>query len=382
MSDLPKVVISYSNKNLLQAIAAIDGIGGIVGTVATVGLQGVPKQVFSLEDAEEKGFTEGAEPSFHRHLKEFYEVVGGEQELWIMGLPIAMLKSDILDTTDPAGAIKLIKAANGAIRLLAVFSNAAVVGTDFFDQDVQAAVLAGQTFALARLAELIPLRILIEGKISDETDAVIYQPKSSSAGFCGVVVGGSLNNGTASIGTALGRACKYPAHVKIGKVANGPLPLSEVFIGTKKLSEFTGLAALHGYGVISFMQHPNKAGFYFGIDRMASTDDFRILAYGRVIDKAAVITAAVYIEELESEVDVNANGQISELDLEHLKGQLEQNVKANMGEQISKDGVSIIIDPKQNIISTGVLKLKLKITPKGYTSEIDIDLGLNAPSAS
>jgi hypothetical protein len=379
--SLPKVKESYSNNNILAAVAAIDGIAGIIGTAAQAGNQGNPIQVFSLADAESKGFTEADEPVFHRHLKEFYAEVGGEQELWIMGVAPAKLMSNMLDNNDAAMAKKLIKAANGAIRLLGVFSNAAAVGADFLDDDCQAAVLASKTFAEARLGELIPLRILVQGKVNSEASITIFQPKTSAVGFCGVVLGGSLPDGTASIGTALGRAVKYPAQVKLGRVKSGPLSLTDVYIGTKKLDEVTNLEALHDMGFISFMRQPQKAGFYFGKDNMASTDDFRLLAYGRVIDKAAVIAAAVYVEELEDEVDVDpATGQIKELDIEHLKGTMEMQTKLNMGDQIS--GASIFIDPKQDIITTGKLEVKVSITPKGYTSEIDVTLGLNAPASA
>ena len=379
---LPKVIIGYSNGNLLALIAALDGIAGIIGTCQTAGLKGSPKQIFSLADAESKGFTAQAEPDFHRHLSEFYEQIGGNQELWIMGVDDDMTMTQMLDSTVEGSAIKLIKAANGKIRLLGTFRKPAVgynAGADFLDADVSAAVLKAKTFCEGRLAELMPLRVLIEGRVTTEASATIYEPKSANVGFAGVVLGGSKSDGSASVGAALGRAVKYAAHVKLGKVANGPLTLSKVYIGSKEISELSNLADLHGKGYISFMQHPNKAGFYFGIDRMASTDDFRLLAYGRVIDKAAVIAAGVYVEELESEVDVDPNtGHIRELDIEHLKGQITQQISLHMADQIS--GVEVLIDPLQDIVNTSVLKVKLKITPKGYTSTIEVEIGLNAPA--
>jgi hypothetical protein len=164
--------------------------------------------------------------------------------------------------------------------------------------------------------------------------------------------------------------------VKIGKVANGPLAISQVYIGTKLLKDYTGLDALHGSGVISFMQHHNKAGFYFGIDRMASTDDYRLLAYGRIVDKAAIIAEAVYIENLEDDVDLNADGTLQEIEIEHLKGVLKQTIESKMGSQIS--AVEVLIDPKQVMVPDNKLKVKIRILPKGYTSYIDIDLGLTA----
>jgi hypothetical protein len=380
---LPKVSLIYSNKNLLAAIAAIDGIAGIIGTVATVALKGVPKQVFSLADAEDKGFTEAMEPVFHKHLSEFYDQVGGEQELWIMGVDEAKTMANMLDADDETMALKLIKAANGSIRLLGVFRTppgAYDGGADFFDGDVEDAAIAAKTFCEARLGELIPLRVLIAGRIEDEASNTMLDFETIENGFAGVVVGDTVSGKNAAIGVALGRAVKYAAHIKLGKVANGALNVTDIYIGTKKLSEFVGLDALHGKNVISFMQHPNKAGFYFGIDRMCSTDDFRLLAYGRVIDKAAIIAAGVYVEELESEVDVDGDGRIKEEDIEHLKGRITQQINAAMADQISS--VSVFIDPKQDVISTGKLQVKVKIVPKGYTSQIEVELGLSSPSVA
>jgi hypothetical protein len=377
----PKVIIGYSNNNLLAAIAAIDGKAGMIGTVATVGLQGVPKLVTSLADAESKGFTLIAEPTFHRQLKEFYTEVGGEQDLWIMGVADTMAMKDMLDVANASGAIKLINAAKGEIRLLATFRKPPVgyaPGADFFDTDVDDAVVISKSFGEALVTALTPARFLIEGRVVHDDSVVVYAPNSSDNGFAGVVVGGSLNDGSASVGLALGRAVKFPAHIKIGKVANGPLSITAAYIGTKTVEDFPGLETFHNKGLISLLQHPNKAGYFFGVDNMASTNDFRLLAYGRVIDKAAIITASVYVEELESEVDVDENGQINELDIEHLKGRLEQSIKTNMDGQISN--AEVIINPKQDIITTGKLQVKVKVTPKGYTSQIEVNLGLNAPS--
>ena len=181
------------------------------------------------------------------------------------------------------------------------------------------------------------------------------------------------------MGTALGRAVKYGAKIKIGKVANGPLAIPQVYIGTKLLKDYTNLVALHDSGIISFMQYPSKAGFYFGVDRMASTDDYRLLAYGRVVDKAAIISALVYVNEIEGEILIGSDGRIDQLDLEHLKGIITQQIKLNMDDQISS--FMVTIDPTQNITATGKLIIKESIQPLGYKTFIEIDLGLNAPVA-
>jgi hypothetical protein len=377
---LPKVTIAFSNGNLLKNIAAIDGIAGIVGTVQTAGLIGVAKTVYNLKDAEGQGFTAQAEPDFHRHLSEFYAELAGNQELHIMGVEDTMTMTQMLDKDNADGAVKLLQAAQGKVRLLAVFRKPDAgydPGNGFFDSDIATALTKSITFGQDQNAKYNFLRVLIEGRIAAEGGAIV-NPSASETDYAGVVVGGSQNDGSASIGTVLGRAVKYGAEIKIGKVANGPVQLDTVYIGTKLLSEYAGLEDLHDSGVISFMNHPTKAGFYIGIDNMANTGDYRLLAHGRIIDKAAIIAVATYVDELESEVDVDADGKIDPLDLAHLEGRIKQQINAGMGDQISKDGLIVYIAPDQDIINDDSIIIQLRIRPKGYTSFIDIDLGLTA----
>lgn len=378
---LPKVNISFGNGNLLQDITGVDLAPGIVGTVATVGLQGVCKSVQNLDDAATQGYTESAEPDMYRHIKEYYAEVAGNKTLWVMGVPDTMTMAQMLTNTNADGAKKLCIAAGGAIRLLAVFRKPPAgynAGADYMDADVAAAVTASKVFAAARLAELVPLRILVEGRVADDTDAVIYSPNTATNGYAGVVLGGSLSNGSASVGAALGRASAYGAHIKLGKVANGPLSLTAAYIGSKAIKDVTNLEVLHDKGYITFMIHPQKAGFYFGKDFMASADDYRFLTNGLIVDKAAVIAAAVYINELQGEVEVDAAGKISELDINHLKGRIEQQIQVGMPGQIS--ALDVYISPNQNIVNTGTLNIKLSITPLGYTSTINVEIGLKSGS--
>lgn len=379
--SLPKVSILYSNGNLLKDVDAVDGIAALCGTGYTAGLLGVPKTVYSLQDAEGQGFTDAAEPDMYRHLKEFYGEIGGNQELHIMVVPDTMTMAQMLDNTNAAGAKKLIADAQGKVRLLGVFHQPATGyngGTAFIDSQVATAITNAKAFAEARLTELVPLRILIEGRVQNPAANNTLVPKNSSNGYAGVVLGGSLNDGSASVGLALGRAVKFGAHIKLGKVANGSLSISTAYIGNREIKDVTNLATLHGDGFISFMQHPQKAGFYFGIDRMSSTDDYRLLAYGRVVDKAAVIAAAVYIEDLEGEVAVDADGKINHSVVSHLEAKITQQINVAMSDQIS--GLEVYINPLQNVINTGKLTVRLRVRPFGYTSFIDIDLGLVAPA--
>ncbi|MBT1702957.1 DUF2586 family protein [Chryseosolibacter indicus] len=382
MANTPKVTLIYENGNLLQDIAAADGIVAICGTGASVGLLGTPMVVYNLDDAIEKGFTLAAEPEMYRHLQEFYSEVGGNQELHVMVVPDTMTLAQMVDNTNASGAKKLINAAQGKVRMLGIYRKPASGyngGSNFIDSDVSAAITNSKVFAEARLSELVPLRILVEGRVQTPAAANTLTPNTLSNGYAGVVLGGSRNDGSASVGLVLGRASRYGAHIKIGKVANGPLTINQVYLGDKLLKDVANLDTLHGNGFITFMTHPQKAGFFFGIDRMCSTDDYRLLAYGRVVDKAAVIAAAVYTEQIESEIEVDGTGKIATHVVSDLETVIEQQINVAMGSQIS--GVKVVINPDQNIINTNKLTIKIRVQPLGYSSFIDVELGLTTAIA-
>lgn len=381
--SLPRVSILYSNGNLLQDVAAIDGIAALCGTGSTPALQGVPNVVYNLTDAEEKGYTESAEPDLYRHLKEFYSEVAGNQKLYVMTLASTVTMPQMLDNTNNDGAKKLLAFARGEVRLLAVYHKPAAGyngGVDFIDTQVQSAVTAAKTFCEARLKELTPIRVLIEGRVQNSEAVNTLQPATLSNGYAGVVLGGTQTDGSASVGLTLGRAVKYGAEIKLGKVANGPLSIDTAYIADKDITQRFDLETLHDAGFISFMTHPQKGGIFFGIDRMCSKDDYRLLAYGRIVDKAAVIAAAVYTEELESEVTVTPGGKIADVDIKHLESRITQQVNVAMGNQISD--FQAVINPDQDIINTNTLNVQLRVLPLGYTTFINITLGLVAPGTN
>ena len=379
--SLPKVTLLYTNGNLLQDVGDIDGIAAIIGTGTTAGLLNKPKTVYNLDDAIAQGYTLLAEPAMYRHLQEFYNEVAGNKELKIMIVANTVTLTQMTDNTNSTnGAKVLTNEFPGRVRLLAIYRTPPggyTGGANFIDADVVSALPNALTFCQARLAENAPLRMIIEGRVQNPAAANTLTPNTSTNGFTAVLLGGTLNDGSASVGLLLGRAVKYGAHIKIGKVANGPLSVSTIYIGDKLIKDVVNLATLHGNGFISFMTYPQKAGYFFGIDRMASNDDFRLLAYGRVVDKAAVIAVAVFTEDLEGEVDVDADGKIASYEVTHLEERIKQQIQVAMGDQISGEP-SIYINPDQNIINTSRLTLKGRIRPKGYKSFIDFELGITA----
>jgi hypothetical protein len=331
--------------------------------------------VFNTTDAIAQGL--GVDTVLMRHINEFYGEVGGNMALYVMLLPKTVTMAQMVDhVTNPVPILSLLNT-NKKINLLAVFRNpdgAYDAGDDFLDADVANTLVKAQALAVARATELTPLRILIEGRIANETEINTFLPKDEAKGFCGVVIGGTLNDLSASVCLALGRAVKFAAHIKLGKVKNGALNMLTAYIGTKTVEQYLGLDLLHGQGFISFMKHPEKGGFYFGIDRMASSDDYRLLVYGRVIDKAVRVVASTYVDELEGEITIADDGTIDPLDVAALEGKLQQALELAMSNQASK--LTVYINPAQNVIETATLKAKVRVKPLGYLTFIETEVGL------
>lgn len=508
----PKVSVAISNNNLLKDIANIDGVAGFVGTGSTSGNIGKVFTVNNLAEAETQGITAFNEPAMHRHLKEFYTEVGGNMLVYILLLADTVTMTQMLDYTNGDYAVKLLNAASNKLSYLGVFRKPPVgysAGSEFIDADVKTAVPAAKTLCASRNSNLQFFRVLIEGRIADATSTTIYAPNTAENGFTGVVLGGTLNDGSASVGLMLGRKVKFAAHIKIGKVANGALSANQVYIGIKTLTEqnniviapisevratatvtitnkgndgdlfclrywagankivdlpyytkvsgdstptmvATAYAALinattayygftatssaavititapyianggygagingvnavfqtsasaaiagtcvafsggvnpkpgattavdtfHEKGYITFMTYPGKSGFYYGVDNMCSNDDFKILANGAVVDACAKVAASVFIDELESEVDTNDNGTITESAAAYLEEKIKQQVQVTIGERIS--GFDAVVDRTANIVNTSKTSIKLSVLPVGYNTYIDISLGLTA----
>ena len=109
------------------------------------------------------------------------------------------------------------------------------------------------------------------------------------------------------------------------------------------------------------------------VHQLQYIDDYRLLALGRVVDKAAVIASAFFTEEIENEIDVDEQGKIASHAAFHLEERIKQQLSVAMGHQMSGEARCKITS--ENIVSTGKLSALLRVRPKGYTTYIDVNLG-------
>ncbi|MBC9915020.1 DUF2586 family protein [Chitinophaga varians] len=385
---LPKVEVKLGNGNLGRSVATADGVAGLVLTgVAATGLPlGTPKVIFSLNDAENLGITSaGTNASAYRHIKEFYDLAGEGAELYIMLVADTVTLTQMADLADANSAKKLLDAAQGRIRLLGLTRKPAAgytpVLTDGIDKDVLDATTKAQQLALAFAAQYKPVRILIEGRAVDtENIAQLKDLRTLSANHVGIVIGSTVNDASASVGLALGRAAVIPVQRNLGRVKDGALPVLEAFVNTKKVEDFTAADQVHDKGYIFLRAFVGRSGYYFNDDATCApaTDDYSQLALGRVIDKVTLLCYQTYLEELNDEIKVDAQGRISVPVIKYLQGKIENAVNTAMAEEISS--FSAYINADQNVISTGKITIAASVVPVGYTKQIEVLLGFENPA--
>lgn len=375
----PGVNVNVGNGNLLRQIAVLDAVPALMVTVNTAALVAALLEVYSLADAESKGFTEAAEPFAHKLLEEYYNELGGKQRLFLFGMDASMTMAEALTASEANGVSKLLRLGLGDINLVAIARKPAQnynPGTAFLDADVAAAVTASKSVAEAMQVANKPLRLFIEGRVADAGKPNSYKPNEATNGFAGVVLGGTANDGSAAVSLALARACKYGAHTKLGSGENGALSASQIYIGTDKLEDRVDMETLHDAGFITFMHRPGSAGYFFGVDNMCSKDDFHILVHGRVIDKVQRIAVEAYQPYVENGIRMEQDGSINATEAADIEAALKAAILAAMSEQISQVEVNVPLD--QDVINTSSLSVEVKVMPLGYLSWITVNLGLAA----
>lgn len=375
----PSVKTNVTNGNLQRQVLVTDGVAGIVGTAKTTENIGIVRTVYSLDDAIKKGYTEADEPFLYRHILEFYNELGGSQELWILGNEDTMTMESACTSTNQNGVRKLLNVSKGRVNLVGVCRNPASsydAGTGFLDQDVKKALVTSKVLGQYQQSINRPVRILIEGRVKNQSVTPIDEPKTSENTFSGVVLGGTKNDGSASIGVALGRAVKYPAHIKLGDGMNGILSVTSAYIGTRPVDEYdpVELNNFTNAGYIHYHTREGVSGYYFSVDKMAGTDDFHILVHGRLIDKAQRISTSSSTPFLETNVRMTKDGKINDADALYLEQNIKTQLLLHMADQISD--ADVIIPTDQDLINTSTLEQQIKIQPLGYMTWIIINLGL------
>lgn len=347
-----------------------------------------------LAALEALGVTAENNPNLYRNVKDFYAETGDGAELWIMGFAESSTFATVLDKDNAAGAKALLRASNGKIRGLIAFKTPAegynMTAADGFDADVTAAMPMAQGLGEWAAEELrAPIFSLVEGYGFTGDASKLKSLTTMEYNRVGVVIGDTApNSKNACMGVVAGRIAASPVQRKISRVKDGALKPLAIYIGDQ-LVELADVEMIHEKGYITFTTFVGRTGYFIADDNLATRveDDYRSLSNRRVIDKAYRIAYNTLLDDLNDNVPIATDGNLSPAWCTSVKGDVEQAIISSMTAEgnLGNDpgdpndtGVECRIDYKQQILSTAHLAVGLRVKPNGYAKYIDVELGFKA----
>ncbi|HXS38334.1 MAG TPA: DUF2586 family protein [Flavipsychrobacter sp.] len=388
------VNVTLGNGALGSVLQTQDGIAGMVlnGTAEGTIVAGTPFLITSLQDAITAGLTTTNNPLAYKNITDFYANALNEgAQLYIMLVPDTMTVAQMADKTNTNGAIKLLQFAGGKVRILGIMSDDAhvysvgspVVTTNGINADVYTAVTNIQALAQQFFLAEQPFRAVIGGTSFTGTASSLSDLTTEANNRVAVLIGDTVSGANAALGLCLGTLAAIPVQRKISRVKNGPLNTNTAFIATTSADQYTQTDAITSKGFITFKAYQSLSGFFFTGDPTATTttDDYAMLARGRVIDKAHLLAYATFVQEVDDEAPVDPKtGLIDPGFALYLQQQMENQINLSMVANNNCSGVTCFIDPNQNVLSTSQLNVTLKITPVGYATTINVTLSFDNPA--
>jgi hypothetical protein len=388
---VPNVYFEIANNRLGGVNPTIDSTAGLIlSGVALPGLPlNAPTAVYSLDDAEKLGITEAFDTTnsvkSHRHISDFYQKAAVGTELWIMTVSAATAVTDICDKSKNI-ARKLLMESGGRIRIWGVaVSSPAVyspVTTAGIDADVlNAAAKVQELCDEMALTHYIPTRCILPGRFWGGTAGVLSDLKEMSNNRAAILLH-SLGEGSkdAAVGFALGLLSGLQVQRNIGRVANGDLKISEAYLtdGETRAEDLMNIQnTINDKGYIFPMLRPGRAGYFYNDDPTATsgTDDYSALSRGRVIDKVQRLAYDVYLDFINDDYAVTPEGNPSPVALKSMQGSIDDVVSQVMTAANEISGFQAYIDPVQDVIGAGEIRVELNVLPRAYYKTIKVVLG-------
>lgn len=385
---LPRIRIQYLNGQLGTVGESADGLVAIVcGAMAVAATFQLDKAytLYKLEDLTDLGVTETNNARLWKHVSDFYNEAEEGTKLIVMGIA-QTTKLEVACLYSNSVLRDLITQQNGVLR--GIFLGG--TNASDADEDFSLATVATNAQQLAEWATTTlyaPLFVCIG--LAYDADL----PDLSSAAYnriCVVVGDTSASSINACVGSVAGRVASIPVHRNIGRVRDGALRPTTMYVGENRVEESLGVInTLYDKRYITPRTHVGRSGYFLTDDNMAvpMTDDYAQLANRRVIDKAYRIAYNTLLDYLLDDIELNEDGTMQFTVLKSWQQAVEDAINASMtanGElsQTDGEGCKCYIDPAQNVVATSKIELTLKVRPHGYARSIDVNLGFLVASGN
>lgn len=127
------------------------------------------------------------------------------------------------------------------------------------------------------------------------------------------------------------------------------------------------------------------SGFYVGNGRMMANlgSDYQFVQFRRLMDRACTINYQALFPLLNDDVvRVDAAGLIVEVDARAIESRVNAQLAAEMTNRRRVSASSVVVIRDNNILSTQVLRTKVRLRPVGYAKNIETDIAFENPALS
>jgi hypothetical protein len=326
---------------------------------------------------------------FHYQISEYFRMQ-----------PKGVLYVGIYDNTNPDLAVieTLQNFAGGEIRQVGVFNHV--------DTFTSGDLTALQTSANNQANIDRPMSVLYAANMTGLTPATFPNITALTAPRVSAVVSGDGASGVrkvfnakpytvAALGAALGTVSFASVHESmawVGKfnTSDGTnLETVKVLPSTQWPSVTTSLQAqLSAYGYIYLKKYDGLAGSYWDNQKTAvsNASDFARISNNRVMDKAIRLIRLRLLPLLSSPLYINTDGTLSEATIAVFSNECDKVIGGRFndvaaGQMVIDGEISagrVIINPAQNVLSTGRVDIAVEIIPVGEAETIRVTIGFVA----
>lgn len=335
-----------------------DHISGmaIFGTVSGV-TAGNTYQFFNAQEAEDEGFT----GDYLERIEEYFRM-NNQGNLYV----------GVFQESDDDDKVKeLQNVAEGTIRQCLVIRD-----TEAFSDSLVSSL---QAVADELEANYRPTQFVLEADFSAYTPSDI---RGNGRKNVSVVLGNSVGKTWNAAATLLGvisisKVSHSVAWVERNNIQAGTM-YADVEILGENLRDKTDseLYDLQNRGFITLRSFTDFAGVYFTDSTTTDLDtsDFRYIENNRVIDKALRQLRVTLLPDLSSPAYLEEDGTLSPGTIAYFESKCE-NVLRNLENNLEISAGQVIINPSQNILSTGELQIFVEIIPVATNRKIKVTMG-------
>jgi hypothetical protein len=179
-----------------------------------------------------------------------------------------------------------------------------------------------------------------------------------------------------------GRLMSTPVQTHPGQYSLGALPLVVAMGDMGAGLSNSDATAFDNARIATVRSFEGIPGVYIarGVTLAPATSDYSSIQNARVMDKACRLTRTALLQYLNSQIEVNGDGTVTERQAQSIEASVNGTLNSqliNTGNAVSAE---VVVNRTANVLSTKTLPVSVRVLPFGYAEFITLDIGFRRVS--